>query len=672
MVEPWVHRRLANLPHASQARKQEILGSATSFGAGPSARALTGSPEDRYDPEFLGCYISAGRESNEANISAQPPSSSSHPWFPRSDGVEERPHRAQASPRQGPQAADGFFAIVHNRPQVTPRLKDPTPCHVAWAPGFGCARRSEFTRVQEQGRRVGTTHMTVLALPNALDCDRLGVIASRKLGGAVMRNRAKRRLRALFRQIWNRTRSGARGPSSARPCHHSSPRTDHERRSRNCGANCRRHSLEWTDRGGREDVEPRGLGPDPGVSIGPCPAGRRGLPLSSIVFGLRRGRHARARRLLWPVARASPRGPLSSLQCARDRSGSRPNGASDSVVGHRHGKARLRRDLAVVCGAGGLPGRVSASRADAAPSADRGSSAHRRALRRPAVAAAVLPGPPAAPAEAAPLVADATARDIVVETERFGRRFRPGAHPEELASQAYFEEGQPLELLPQEVPAPMERPFAMSSADPGVTAMLARRTLPAERRRVDLGDQPGQLTFEFTSAAGLNARKTFYFQPEGKPYVLKVEAVDRSGGRLAAGHGPFGSPAGPRVLGGRVAVPCPCAESTTLADRSSIWRQAQSLNRLGMKVRFSFSASKITISCTRRCRAPSAWSIEYQALSLRCARNHDERDARSDRLPRRRFRSDHAAVLHWPEGFRHAAGRAGASWCSRSTSACSA
>jgi ribonuclease P protein component len=42
--------------------------------------------------------------------------------------------------------------------------------------------------------------MTVLALPNALDRDRLGLIASRKLGGAVTRNRAKRRLRSLFRE----------------------------------------------------------------------------------------------------------------------------------------------------------------------------------------------------------------------------------------------------------------------------------------------------------------------------------------------------------------------------------------------------------------------------------------------------------------------------------------
>jgi ribonuclease P protein component len=60
--------------------------------------------------------------------------------------------------------------------------------------------RGEFTLVQKQGRRVATTYMTVLALPNALDCDRLGIIASRRLGGAVTRNRAKRRVREIFRR----------------------------------------------------------------------------------------------------------------------------------------------------------------------------------------------------------------------------------------------------------------------------------------------------------------------------------------------------------------------------------------------------------------------------------------------------------------------------------------
>jgi ribonuclease P protein component len=60
--------------------------------------------------------------------------------------------------------------------------------------------RGEFTLVQKQGRRVAATYMTVLALPNSLDRDRLGVIASRRLGGAVLRNRAKRRIREVFRR----------------------------------------------------------------------------------------------------------------------------------------------------------------------------------------------------------------------------------------------------------------------------------------------------------------------------------------------------------------------------------------------------------------------------------------------------------------------------------------
>jgi len=42
--------------------------------------------------------------------------------------------------------------------------------------------------------------MTLLAQPNDLSRDRLGLIASRRLGGAVIRNRAKRRIRELFRQ----------------------------------------------------------------------------------------------------------------------------------------------------------------------------------------------------------------------------------------------------------------------------------------------------------------------------------------------------------------------------------------------------------------------------------------------------------------------------------------
>lgn len=59
--------------------------------------------------------------------------------------------------------------------------------------------RAEFVAVQERGRRVASRHMTLLALPNTHGVDRLGVVASRRLGGAVTRNRAKRRVREMFR-----------------------------------------------------------------------------------------------------------------------------------------------------------------------------------------------------------------------------------------------------------------------------------------------------------------------------------------------------------------------------------------------------------------------------------------------------------------------------------------
>lgn len=61
-------------------------------------------------------------------------------------------------------------------------------------------RRPEFLRVYEQGARVRARLMTVVVLPNALGRSRLGIAATRKLGDAVVRNRAKRLVRELFRQ----------------------------------------------------------------------------------------------------------------------------------------------------------------------------------------------------------------------------------------------------------------------------------------------------------------------------------------------------------------------------------------------------------------------------------------------------------------------------------------
>lgn len=60
--------------------------------------------------------------------------------------------------------------------------------------------RREYTQAYEQGRKVHGRYLMVFVVRNGLSTSRLGVSATRKIGGAVRRNLAKRRLRELFRQ----------------------------------------------------------------------------------------------------------------------------------------------------------------------------------------------------------------------------------------------------------------------------------------------------------------------------------------------------------------------------------------------------------------------------------------------------------------------------------------
>ena len=61
-------------------------------------------------------------------------------------------------------------------------------------------RHADFQVVYEQGTRIPGRSYTVFTKPNGLAVGRLGIAATKRLGGAVIRNRAKRLIREVFRR----------------------------------------------------------------------------------------------------------------------------------------------------------------------------------------------------------------------------------------------------------------------------------------------------------------------------------------------------------------------------------------------------------------------------------------------------------------------------------------
>jgi len=76
-----------------------------------------------YDHKFLSFVHDTGTD-NEANLSAEPSSSSSDARIPGPYGDEERPARPQAPPRQGTQAPDRLVATAAGAPASADRRGD--------------------------------------------------------------------------------------------------------------------------------------------------------------------------------------------------------------------------------------------------------------------------------------------------------------------------------------------------------------------------------------------------------------------------------------------------------------------------------------------------------------------------------------------------------------------
>jgi len=130
---------------------------------------------------------------DEKDLSTQQSTTQTDARFSRADGDAGRAQRAQAAPGEGPKTARDINSVQAARlaGQAAP---------LGFKASDRLRRRVEFLRVQRAGSRCQTAHFAVYMMrTEETRSPRLGITVSRRIGGAVMRNRIKRRVRECFR-----------------------------------------------------------------------------------------------------------------------------------------------------------------------------------------------------------------------------------------------------------------------------------------------------------------------------------------------------------------------------------------------------------------------------------------------------------------------------------------
>ena len=121
-------------------------------------------------------------DDREAHVSAQPPCAQTPPRVSRAHGHQKRSKGIGPSPGQGPQE---FERLSHVHKAGLPRI----------------VRRADYVFVNKGPRASAATLVAAGRMREGQTGWRVGFTTTKKIGSAVIRNRARRRLKEAARQI---------------------------------------------------------------------------------------------------------------------------------------------------------------------------------------------------------------------------------------------------------------------------------------------------------------------------------------------------------------------------------------------------------------------------------------------------------------------------------------
>ena len=127
-----------------------------------------------------------------------------------------------------------------------------------------------------------------------------------------------------------------------------------------------------------------------------------------------------------------------------------------------------------------------------------------------------------------PVVSDSAPRDVIVESDWFRATFaNRGAELVSWQLKEYLDEGQPVELVPGELPPDEPWPFSLEFEDEQLTRLAHEALFRPSTGRLRLGDEAAALVFDYEDVTGLRIQKTFRFAPLLSPYLftVSIEAV---------------------------------------------------------------------------------------------------------------------------------------------------